>query len=94
MRSQGSLASGPSWERLALLRQFFAIPDLDRPFWRIPTLRMRRGRREMESEENGREALALPALAEMTIRLFGQMVEWSYGYLDDRSGSEKLTQQC
>jgi len=48
----------------------------------------------MESEENGREALALPALAEMTIRLFGQMVEWSYGYLDDRSGSEKLTQQC
>ena len=75
---------------------------------------MRRGRREMESEENGREALALLALAEMPMhfaslrgppwtpssswtpstpsRLFGQMVEWSYGYFDDRSGSEKLTQ--
>ena len=55
-------------------------------------LRMRRGRREAKSEENGREALALLALAEMPIRLFGQMVEWSYGYFDDRSGSEKLTQ--
>jgi len=52
---------------------------------------MRRGRRETESEENGREALALPALAEMPIRLFGQMVEWPYGSFDDRSGSEKLT---
>jgi len=53
---------------------------------------MRRGRREVESEENGREALALPARAEMPIRLFGQMVEWSDGYFDDRSGSEKLAQ--
>jgi len=53
---------------------------------------MRRGRRGVESEEHGREALALLALAEMLIRLFGQMVEWSYGYYDDRSGSEKLTQ--
>ena len=55
---------------------------------------MRRGRREVESEENGREALASLALAEMLIRLFGQMVEWSYGYFDDRSSSEKLTQSC
>ena len=46
----------------------------------------------MEPEENGREAFALPDLAEMQIRLFGQMVEWSYGDFDDRSGSEKLTQ--
>jgi hypothetical protein len=53
---------------------------------------VRRGRREVESEENGRGALALLALAEMLIRLFGQTVEWSYGYFDDRSGSEKLTQ--
>ena len=43
---------------------------------------MRRGRRE---------APALLALAEMSIRLVGQMFEWSYGYSDDRSGSEKLT---
>jgi len=46
----------------------------------------------VESEKNGREVLALLALAEMLIRLFGQMVEWSYGYFDDRSGSERLTQ--
>ena len=25
-------------------------------------------------------------------RLSGQMFEWTYGYYDDRSGSEKLTQ--
>jgi len=25
-------------------------------------------------------------------RLVAQMVEWSYGYFDDRSGSEKLTE--
>ena len=55
-------------------------------------MRMRRGRREVESEENGREAMALLALAEMLVRLFGQVVEWSCGYFDDRSGSEKLTQ--
>jgi hypothetical protein len=53
---------------------------------------MRRGRREEGIGENGRETLALPALAEMPMRLFGQMFEWSYGYFDDRSGSEKLTE--
>ena len=53
---------------------------------------MRQGRREVESEENSREALALLARAEMPIRLFGQMVEWSDGYFDDRSGSQKLTE--
>ena len=37
--------------------------------------------------------VALLALAEMPVRLFGQMVAWSYGHFADRSGSEKLTQQ-
>jgi hypothetical protein len=32
----------------------------------------------------------LAGLAETEYCLFGQMVAWSYGYLDDRSGSEKL----
>ena len=52
---------------------------------------MRRGRRKVKSEENSRKALALLALAEMLICLFGQMVEWSRSYFDDRSGSVKLT---
>jgi len=34
----------------------------------------------------------LLAVAEISMRLFGQMFEWSYGDFDDRSGSEKLTQ--
>jgi len=29
-----------------------------------------------------------------SVHYAGQMLEWSYGYFDDRSGSEKLTQQC
>jgi hypothetical protein len=52
---------------------------------------MRRGRREMESEEETPRGGRLAGSAETTICLFGQMVEWSYGYFDDRSGSEKLT---
>jgi len=52
---------------------------------------MRRGRREMEEEEMPRGG-GLAGSAETRIRLSGQMFEWSYGYFDDRSGSEKLTQ--
>jgi len=77
---------------ITLLRQVFAIPDLDRPFWRIPTLRMRRGRREMDSEGEMPRGGRPTGSAETRIRLFGQMFEWPYGYFDDRSGSEKLTQ--
>jgi hypothetical protein len=53
---------------------------------------MRRGRREMESEEEMPRGGRLAGSAETPICLFGQFVEWSYGYLDDRSGSEKLTE--
>ena len=34
----------------------------------------------------------LAGFAERGFCLFGQTVEWPYGYFDDRSGSEKLTQ--
>ena len=53
---------------------------------------MRRGRRDKESEEEMPRGGCLAGFAETRIRLFGQMFEWSYGYFDDRSGSEKLTQ--
>jgi len=53
---------------------------------------MRRDRREMESEEELPRGGRLAGSAKAPICLFGQMVEWSYGYFDDRSGSEKLTQ--
>jgi hypothetical protein len=51
---------------------------------------MRRGRRETESEEKMPRDGRLASSAETPICLFGQMVEWSYGYFDDRSVSEKL----
>jgi len=47
---------------LTLLCQYFAIPDLDRPVRREGHAKMRRGRREVESDRHGREALALLAL--------------------------------
>jgi hypothetical protein len=46
----------------------------------------------MESEKKAEWSPHWPA--ETRIRLFGQMFEWSYRYLGDRSGSEKLTQSC
>jgi hypothetical protein len=46
----------------------------------------------MESEEELPRGGRLAGSAETPMRLFGQMVEWSYGYFDDRSGSEKLPQ--
>jgi len=54
---------------------------------------MRRGRRETESEREQPRGARLAGSGRNAIRLFGQMVEWSYGYFDDRSGSEKLTQE-
>jgi hypothetical protein len=53
---------------------------------------MRRGRREKDSNGNGREGFASLASPEMEFCLFGQMVEWSFGYVDDRSGSKKLSE--
>jgi len=52
---------------------------------------MRRGRREMDSVGNDREG-SLTGFAESEFCLVGQMVEWSYGYFDDRSGSENLAE--
>src|SRR5688500_3922203 len=43
-------------------------------------VRMRRGRRETESEEEMPRGGRLAGSAETRVRLFGQMVEWSYGY--------------
>jgi hypothetical protein len=43
--------------------------------------------REEEPRGGGREWIWRNA-----IRLSGQVLEWAYGYFDDRSGSEKLTQ--
>jgi hypothetical protein len=48
----------------------------------------------MEIGKNSREAPAPAGSAARSIRLCGQMFEWSYGYFDDRSGSEKLTAWC
>jgi hypothetical protein len=53
---------------------------------------MRRGRREVESEEEMPQGGRLDGSAESRIRLFGQMFEWAHGHFDDRSGSEKLTE--
>jgi hypothetical protein len=39
-----------------------------------------------------REAIATLALLKCQFRLVGQVLEWPYGYFDDRSGSEKLMQ--
>jgi hypothetical protein len=47
----------------------------------------------MHSEEECREVVALLAPLKTPTCLFGQLVEWSYGHFDDRSGSGKLTQQ-
>jgi hypothetical protein len=52
---------------------------------------MRRGRREGRSGQTDREAFALLVFC-IEFRLFGQTLEWSYGYFDDRSGSENLTE--
>jgi hypothetical protein len=41
-----------------------------------------------ETPQRGR----LDGSAETRIRLFGQMFEWAYGYFEDRSGNEKVTQ--
>jgi hypothetical protein len=46
----------------------------------------------MESEKKCRYVVASMNLLQREIRLFGQMFERAYGYFDDRSGSEKLTQ--
>jgi hypothetical protein len=46
----------------------------------------------MESEEEMPQGGRLISSAETRICLFGQMVEWSYGHFDDRSGSEKLSE--
>ena len=37
---------------------------------------------------------SLTGFVESEFCLFGQMVEWSYGYFDDRSGSENLSESC
>ena len=55
---------------------------------------MRRGRRQSDSDNHGREALALLASLQGEFRLFGQAVEWTYGCSADRSGSENLTEWC
>jgi hypothetical protein len=54
---------------------------------------MRRGRREMVSVEMAARR-SLIGFAEGRFCLFGQMVEWSYGYFDDRSGSDNLSESC
>jgi hypothetical protein len=46
----------------------------------------------MELEEEMPRGRRLASSPETPICLFGQMVEWSDGYFDDRSGSEKLTE--
>jgi len=46
----------------------------------------------MESDQEMPRGGRLDGSAETRIRLSGQMFEWAYGYFDDRSGSEKLTQ--
>jgi hypothetical protein len=42
--------------------QFFAIPDLDRPFGRVPTEGCGEAAAKWNRKKNGREALALLAL--------------------------------
>jgi hypothetical protein len=46
----------------------------------------------MASQNEQPQGARLTGSAEMQIRLFGQSVEWSDGYFDDRSRSENLAQ--